>query len=419
MAKKKKYTYAAMVPLIGGEPLGVMEALGGQLPEYVLSYAPFGDNDSHYINYLRTKKKWKGDYAVLDTPEFENYVPEQVDVVMSTCPCAGLSSLSVTSGSDNPANEWMYTTARYVLGTVKPKVFWGENAPRLFSSVGKGVADKLYAIGREFGYSLNLYYTESHLHGSCQKRPRTFYFFTKTDTAPLFKNWRRDFTPVEDFLARPKIENDRMGVQINKADPMDNAWVAYAVHILGAKNVQDLNSKLEVTTNLITHADRKFGQNLMEVADWMDAQGREDYSHIAKRARAMQDKLDDGKGYWAHGMTFAKGIIPSLISALPISLINPLTGTFLTLRDCLRIMGMPDDFELVHENPTTKFNHICQNVPVGTARDMMDGIVEYLEGKTDFSSSSYIKQSNKNLRHESVLPTDNTAELSVFFDMKR
>jgi site-specific DNA-cytosine methylase len=412
---KKKLTYASIVPLIGGETLGVMQALDGQLPEYVLSYAPFGDNDSHFIKYLREKKDWKGDYAVIDTPEYENYKPKQVDVVNSVCPCAGLSSLSVSSSADSPVNEWLYTTAEYVLANVKPKVFWGENAPRLFSSVGKKVADKLFEIGQKYGYSLNLYYTESRLHGLCQKRPRTFYFFTKSDTAPIFKTWRRDLTPVEDLLKKKTLVRDKMNVLINKNDPADNAWVAYAVHKTGAGDVKGLYEKFESTTNLIVAADKRLGATLLEVADWMDEQGRADFSHIAKRARAMQGKLDDDKGYWAHGVTLAKGIIPSLIGAMPGSLINPFTGTFLTLRDCLRIMGMPDDFDLAHDNPVSKTNHICQNVPVGTAADMMAGIVDYLDGKCDYTSSAYVKQSNKNLRYDSELPTNNTADLDSFF----
>lgn len=197
---------------------------------------------------------------------------------------------------------------------------------------------------------------------------------------------------------------------------MDNAWVAYAVHQTGAGELTNLYNKLEETTNLIVAADKKFGQSLLEVADWMDAQGREDFSHIAKRARAMQGKVDDNKGYWAHGVTLPKGVIPSLIGAMPSSIINPFTAEYLTLRDCLRIMGMPDDFNLLHENPVSKTNHICQNVPVGTAADMMTGIVEYLDGKCDFSSSPYIKQSNKNMKYESVLVVNNTQDLESFLN---
>jgi hypothetical protein len=128
----------------------------------------------------------------------------------------------------------------------------------------------------------------------------------------------------------------------------------------------------------------------------------------------MQKKLDDNKGYWGHGVTMLKGLIPSLIGAMPHCSINPLTGKYLTIRDCLRIMGMPDDFNLVGDSPLSKVNHICQNVPVGTAADMMTGILEYLNGECDFSSSQYIKQSNKTGEYDSQLP-DNTSLESFLY----
>jgi hypothetical protein len=128
----------------------------------------------------------------------------------------------------------------------------------------------------------------------------------------------------------------------------------------------------------------------------------------------MKKKLDDNKGYWAHAVTMLKGLIPSLIGAMPHCSINPLTGKFLTIRDCLRIMGMPDDFNLVGDSPLAKVNHICQNVPVGTAADMMSGILDYLNGNCEMSSSKYIKQSNKTGEYVSQLE-DNTSLESFLY----
>jgi hypothetical protein len=47
-------TYGSIVPLIGGENLGIMESMGGQLPEWMLSYSDFSENDEHLVQYLRT-----------------------------------------------------------------------------------------------------------------------------------------------------------------------------------------------------------------------------------------------------------------------------------------------------------------------------------------------------------------------------
>lgn len=415
--KKTDITHATIVPLIGGEVIGAMNALDGKLPEYVLSYSPFGNNDSHFIDYLRKKRAWKGEYVILDEDGSENWKPKKrVDVISTTCPCAGLSSLSVSSGAESATNDWMYTTAEHVLGKLKPKVFWGENAPRLFTKKGKPVADKLHKIAEENGYSLSLYYTESRLHGLAQKRPRTFYFFTEGPNTPVFPWFDKDPEDISEILKMPIDKDDPMNIPCNDDDPKDSPWVAYCLHATNSKTIKEFYDKIDSSTNCIVKSDGGFGETLNEVADWMDTQG---YTKVATRARAMQKKRDDGKGYWAHGVTVPKGVIPSLIGAMPHALINPFTEKFLTIRDCLRIMKLPEDFNLAGDNPKSKINHICQNVPATTAQDMMSNIVSYLTGELTCIPSNYTKQNNKNQKIENSFRDEelvsDTSELSAYF----
>lgn len=415
----KTHTYASIVPLIGGENFGIMQTMNGQLPEYVLSYSAFAKNDAHFINHLRTKEGWQGDYVFLDVEGNENYKPNlQVDVVNTVCPCAGLSSLSTTSSADSSVNEWMYKTSEYVLKTLQPKVFWGENAPRLFTTAGKKVADRLYAIARENGYTLNLYYTESRLHGLAQKRPRTFYFFTKGEETPIFKYYRRAMQPVDEILQMESIPGDSMDKLINSEDPRSNPWVAYCMHKAGATTLKEYHDKIDKSTNCIVSSDQG-KESLLEVANWMDTNGFP--SRFGERARSMQGKLNDGKGYWAHGVTMPKGEIPSLIGAMPHSLINPYKDRFLTLRDCLRIMKMPENFEMVGDNPQSpgNANAICQNVPVTTAADMMANVIEFLEGRCDTVQATYVRQNNSSMKHEIIGEEKDIQSLDEFFSLHR
>ena len=408
-------TYGSIVPLIGGENFGIMKTMNEQMPEWVLSYTDFAKNDAHFINHLR-KKGWSGNYVHLNEEGNEDHRAGYVDVVNTVCPCAGLSSLSVSSSADSSVNEWMYTTAEYVLGTVKPKVFWGENAPRLFTKAGEKVANKLHEIGKEHGYTLNLYYTESRLHGLAQKRPRTFYFFTKGEETPIFRYIRRPLENIEEILRQDISNDDPMNVLINSENPMDNPWVAYCVHKSGSKTLEEYYDKIDKTTNCIVSSDN-ISESLHEVADWMTENGFS--QKFADRARAMQDKVDQGKGYWAHGVTMPKGEIPSLIGAMPHSLINPFKEQFLTLRDALRIMKMPEDFNMVGDNPQSpgNANAICQNVPVTTASDMMQFVVEYLEGKTDTVYADFVRQNNSTMKHEVV--GKEVVELDQFFSLHK
>ena len=173
-------SYASIVPLIGGETIAMQNVLGKK-PEYILSYEGFEANDKHLLEYYKNTVP----YHIIK----DNQLPDvkSVDIVNTVCPCAGLSSLNPTSSSESAANDWMRISANYILGTISPKVFWGENAPRLASKMGEPVVKDLRNIARKHGYTFSIFKTKSILHGLSQVRDRTFYFFWKGDKIPHFE----------------------------------------------------------------------------------------------------------------------------------------------------------------------------------------------------------------------------------------
>jgi len=86
----------------------------------------------------------------------------------------------------------------------------------------------------------------------------------------------------------------------------------------------------------------------------------------------------------------------------------------LTIRECLHMMGFPHDFELVGGLP--KVNHIAQNVPVPTSRDIHTEILKFIEGKLPLSDTNFFRQNN----HKETVENDprgtvNRATLEEFF----
>ena len=149
MENNKKIRYGTIVPLIGGMSVANSKIIGED-PSFFLSYPAFAGNDAHATNY------------------FKNALFEDVDFVSAVCPCAGLSMLNANNGSNENArgsdaiqNEWMYKSANLILEQVRPKVFWGENAPGLYTAMGVGVAEKLKEIGKKNGYSFSLIKTKT------------------------------------------------------------------------------------------------------------------------------------------------------------------------------------------------------------------------------------------------------------------
>ena len=214
--------HASIVPLIGGETLGQINAFGTK-PEYLLSYTPFSNNDSHLVNYLKDVP-----YILLDKggKHLGN-----VDIVNAVCPCAGLSSLSPSASSDSAVNDWMMITAKYVLEEMKPQVFWGENAPRFAGEMGKPIVAKLHKLARENGYSMSIYRTKSLLHGLSQVRERSFYFFWKGSKVPVFRFFDEYRVSIEDQINLAKSESTQQEVTNKKIPSKDDPYYRYVLEV--------------------------------------------------------------------------------------------------------------------------------------------------------------------------------------------
>lgn len=178
--------YITFVPLIGGMALA-NELATGNKPECVLSYDAFAKNESNLKNYWKDVK-W---YVLnAETNKIDGEQPDftDIDFVSSVCPCAGMSCLNTANRSaDNATNNWLYKVADYTLGTIKPKVYWGENAPGLYSEQNVKVLESLREYGNKYGYSFTIYKTNTYLHGIPQQRIRTFFFFWKDSSCPMLE----------------------------------------------------------------------------------------------------------------------------------------------------------------------------------------------------------------------------------------
>lgn len=388
----KPITHAFIIPLIGGQAIGQANAFGSK-PEYMISYSPFAKNDEHIKNYWR-------DVPFFNIDQDEDFKPNYVDVVGSTCPCAGLSSLSPIKNDDH--NNWMYESTKYVLENIEPKVYWGENAPALFTEKGQHVANRLHKIGKEYNYNMLLYQTAARLHGSPQMRRRSFFFFFKDEGGiPVLDYFKRSLiTPIEEILSRPTIKDDPMNVLINKNDPMMDPWMTYFFHRSGYKNFTEAHNNLTSSIDLIDYAYKIDNGSFKPIIKFME-NNHPNHREI-KSTYNKQKKIDDNKGFWGHGITIPKNTIGAFVSSMPYTIVNGFNEfadrpRFINLRESLRIMNMPDDFILTGNNPVTNVNHICQNVSPMVSEDVAKMIKEYLYGKFSdkmIKSSDIVKISN-------------------------
>ena len=376
--------YASIVPLIGGETIAMQNVLGKR-PEYILSYEGFENNDSHLLEYYKNEVPY---HLIKD-----NQLPpvSNVDVVNTVCPCAGLSSLSPSSNSESATNDWMRTSAEHVLGTISPKVFWGENAPRLASKMGEPVVKDLREIGKKHGYTFSIFKTKSLLHGLSQVRDRTFYFFWKGEKVPVFEYINRTHQTIEDAIRSVgRNPDDPMDILANEAKPTENPYYKYVLQLLNTTH-QKFAASIEKTTNPLEWIHNN--DSFLKAADWMDANG---FEREAAKCRRKHEKLASGGNIMWHNIEIPKDHIGAFVGHRPTSLTHPDEDRFLTIRECLSLMKMPNDFIL--QGGRKNLNHICQNVPVTTAQDMAAEVIKFVEGRSDnrLIETDYLVQDNKN-----------------------
>ncbi len=396
--------HATIIPLIGGEALASTKVFGTR-PDYIMSYSAFKANESHLLNYWNHEVP----YHVIDEGGRH---PHQVDIVSSVCPCAGLSLFSMGYGEHNPNNRWMIETANYVLGDMKPKVFWGENAPALAGKIGEPIRKQLIEIGKKNGYTMTLYRTKSLLHGVPQVRERTFYFFWRGDKTPILEYYRRPYTRIEDVITNVK-SNSMMDV-INKNTPTNDPYYRYLLEVVhgGITHRQHFDI-LQAEDVSVRYFDAKsliegHGHTYKQVGAWMAKQGLD--KEVEKCDR-MFHKLDDGKNIMRRGTIVPKNYIGAFVGHYPKMLTHPYEDRYITYREAMSIMGLPEDYQLL--KPSQSYNHICQNVPFQTAVDMATEVKAVLENKRNYVDSSLVYQYNHTKTHE--LRGEEASSLASFF----
>ena len=363
MSETNEPKWATMVPLIGGSAFGCHKATGTK-PLYNMSYNAFAANESFFYRHWNEIPV----FLIDEGKDPKESFPEQLDFVNSVCPCAGLSQLSTAkSGSDARAaqNKWMFEGANYVLGHIKPRVYWGENAPALFTNSGKDVRDGLKEIAAEHGYSFSLYKTSTSKHGAPQHRDRTFYFFWDSEHAPIMNWYSRPMPELEDFLAQiPRHASGQKEFVSNK-DPNDSLIKRF-VHVKTGLGHEGF-IRWEGDSDKPKHSYWRWleKKDLMnECLNWIDKNYGTDEKDY-KRLVNAKAKLDAGKNYMVPGPFFFDKKVNAMVGRTITSTLHPTQERYLNIREVMHLMGMPHNFEFSPSESGAALNMLAQNVPAG------------------------------------------------------
>lgn len=389
------YRWSSIVPLIGGMTIAGKQITGCD-PEALISYKAFADNEKNIRAYMPHVP-----YEVLDDGGSQT-AGKDADFISALCPCAGLSTLGTgTPEMREKANSWMFETAKHVLGTLKPRVFWGENAPGMYNDRGQSVRERLKALADQHGYTMSFYFTSTHLHGVPQRRHRTFYFFWReqgrTPVMPYFlkqaPTWGEYMKQVPADATQHEEDKPRAAKQLLATRFARFAHAKYGIEFPDVirERMRDWG-KTMITVQDFVLRDPKAPDRPKEMRDWYTEPTQ---AEADPRAAAYFDriaaKIAEDKGIWDDSPSiFLPEVNFNALIGRTTDAAHPYEHRSLTVRECMHMMALPNDFQLV----TKTINHICQNVPVCTGADMQRGVLAYLNGELDFVDSDITYQNN-------------------------
>lgn len=386
----KNYTWGTIVPLIGGLSVAGKQVTGKD-PDFFLSYTPFAFNEKNVKDNFPNVP-----HHCLDEENYGGFdYNKKVDFISAVCPCAGLSMLSTGKPEQRAGvNKWLIESANFITGKLKPKVFWGENAPGLYTNMGKEIRDELRSIAAKNGYTFSVYFTNTIYHGIPQFRRRTFYFFWQGDKIPIFNYYRRPFKNLKDYLAEVpdgvsgQTAEDKAAMKA-KLDALPGfMFLQDKYKGEGIKMFRDhpiAGTRLQLTVLQYLIATKQ----LEEFRDWCLSKNMEGAYKYAKR---LCDKIAADEGIWdGTPLKFkSDGYFSALISKTA-EAVHPTEDRFITTRECMHLMGLPHDYELT----TGALNHVFQNVPVCTGADMYREVIGFIEGERELMSAGFAMQSNQ------------------------
>ena len=383
-----KIKYAGIVPLVGGMMFGAEKALGHK-PEFILSYPAFLGNDKLLTDYWPEVPYHLIDDSTNELPA--DLILPEIDFVSALCPCAGLSQLNngKKRGAEAPQNDWMYKSTEFILEKLKPKVLWGENAPGLYGPIGIPVAERLRVIGKKYGYSMSILRTSTLLHGVPQNRKRAFYFFWKSEKAPIL-NWVKKEKPeIADFL---KGIEDRLdpAEKILRTQELQNdplyIWMKREFGDWRAFMREKKGSMMDVMINS-GKAD--------EYISWI----KEAYPDHVKRAEHALFKRSNGMGFW-DSSPFLPTECTGALTGARMNAIHPTEDRIFMKQELMYFMGLPVDMKVPSNDEMGK---MFQNVPSATVSDWVGEIVKFINGDLKKSEFEFFRQDNMAQRIEQPL----------------
>lgn len=281
----------------------------------------------------------KGDIRDIKESDF----PDKVDGIIGGPPCQSWSEAGALRGIDDDRGKLFFDYIR-ILRDKQPKFFLAENVSGMLSNRHSEAVQNIVSRFEECGYDVTIDLVNAADYGVPQDRKRVFYIGFRKDLNVKFK-FPEPTTPLAE---QKKTMSDAIGDLVDSAVP--------------ALPKNKTNGKLEIPNHeYFTGAYSTIFMSRNRVRAWdqqaftVQASGRQCQLHPQAPEMILVEK---------NKRIFVPG--------------KEELYRRLTVRECARIQGFPDDFEFIYTDVNTGYKMIGNAVPVDLAYIIAKSIKQHL-----------------------------------------
>ncbi|WP_288957565.1 DNA cytosine methyltransferase [uncultured Thomasclavelia sp.] len=273
----------------------------------------------------------KKDIREIESTDF----PDNIDGIIGGPPCQSWSEAGSLRGIDDARGQLFYDYIR-ILKEKQPKFFLAENVSGMLANRHSEAVKNIIALFEECGYDVTLNLVNASDYGVAQDRKRVFYIGFRKDLNIEF-DFPKPTTPdIKDKLTFKDIIWDLKDTAIpalekNKPNNIIDLAMSNHEYFVGSY------STIFMSRNRVRNWDQQ--------AFTVQASGRQCQLHPQAPTMKKIGKND---------CRFVEG--------------KEDLYRRLTVRECARVQGFPDDFEFIYNNVDTGYKMIGNAVPVELAR---------------------------------------------------
>lgn len=281
----------------------------------------------------------KGDIRNIKESDF----PSKVDGIIGGPPCQSWSEAGALRGIDDERGKLFFDYIR-ILRDKQPKFFLAENVSGMLSNRHLDAVQNIVERFEECGYDVTIDLVNSADYGVPQDRKRVFYIGFRKDLNINFI-FPKPTTPL---IEQKRTMRDAIGDLVDTAQPaLPKNKTNGVLNILNHEYFTGAYSTIFMSRNRVRNWDQQ--------AFTVQASGRQCQLHPQAPEMIFVEK---NKRIFVPGKE-------DLYRRL-------------TVRECARIQGFPDDFEFIYTDVDTGYKMIGNAVPIDLAYIVANSIKQYL-----------------------------------------